>query len=392
MDIDILANEVLNLSRDELMLNINNMDLALSCFDREKYEGTMATDGNKLQYHPEYVLKTYRLSPKVLLHTYLHMLLHCLFQHPLTEKTIKRPLWGLACDIAVENVIMELDLRDVFYDDRGIYYKQRDVIDDLSPAVEELTAENIYEYLSGISRYRRSKIRKCQEYFRFDDHSLWYKKYKEVDPETKFWKRVSKIKINRKYQIDKILLGKATDKDKECAGKANINERLSLVRMMVDHIVAEIRKVTEEVDHIQICMSYVKSLLNISGDKEEYEYKRLKKLIAKELQSGIADVKDAEKCLGIIKEEYNLKVRSLLVRVEEVRKRLSNVFVFCEEVFGEGQEMTMLVTALTANADSARFISEFGCDEYFRHNKGLLFYERERKIMNKMKKLGASFA
>ena len=64
------------------------------------------------------------------------------------------------------------------------------------------------------------------------------------------------------------------------------------------------------------------------------------------------------------------------------------MFLFAEEVFGEGQEILIIVTELTANNYSARFISEFGCEEYFKHNKELLFYERQKEIITSMEKLG----
>ena len=64
------------------------------------------------------------------------------------------------------------------------------------------------------------------------------------------------------------------------------------------------------------------------------------------------------------------------------------MFLFSEEIFGEGQELLIMVTHLTVNYNSARFISEFGCEEYFRHNKELLFYERQKSIITKMEKLG----
>ena len=61
-------------------------------------------------------------------------------------------------------------------------------------------------------------------------------------------------------------------------------------------------------------------------------------------------------------------------------ERLTNLFRFAEKAFENGQEMVIIVTELTANAVSARFISRFGCEEYFKHNKELLFYERKQEI------------
>ena len=49
--------------------------------------------------------------------------------------------------------------------------------------------------------------------------------------------------------------------------------------------------------------------------------------------------------------------------------------------------MLILVTELTINPHSARFISRYGCKEYFAHNKELLFYERQKEIIREMEKL-----
>ena len=74
-------------------------------------------------------------------------------------------------------------------------------------------------------------------------------------------------------------------------------------------------------------------------------------------------------------------------KAREAGRRLSNVFRFCEDVFDEGQELLILVTELTINEYSARFISRYGCQEYFAHNKELLFYERQKEIIREMEAL-----
>ena len=66
---------------------------------------------------------------------------------------------------------------------------------------------------------------------------------------------------------------------------------------------------------------------------------------------------------------------------------MSNAFVFCEDVFLEGQEMLIFVTELTINYYTATFISRYGCDEYFKHNKELLFYDRQKEIINELENL-----
>jgi hypothetical protein len=45
----------------------------------------------------------------------------------------------------------------------------------------------------------------------------------------------------------------------------------------------------------------------------------------------------------------------------------------------------LIVTELTANAHAAKFISRYGCDDYFEYNKELLFYDRNREIIQRLK-------
>ena len=66
---------------------------------------------------------------------------------------------------------------------------------------------------------------------------------------------------------------------------------------------------------------------------------------------------------------------------------LSHLFRFCEDVFAEGQEMVILVTELTISYYGARFIARYGCEEYFAHNRELLFYEREKEIQAELDRL-----
>lgn len=80
----------------------------------------------------------------------------------------------------------------------------------------------------------------------------------------------------------------------------------------------------------------------------------------------------------------------LKTQTDSAGKQLSNAFIFCEEVFGDGQEILILVTELTISYYSAHFIGRYGCREYFNHNKELLFYERQREIISQIEKSGLS--
>ena len=85
--------------------------------------------------------------------------------------------------------------------------------------------------------------------------------------------------------------------------------------------------------------------------------------------------------------EFDKRTKALKKQADVAGKQLSNVFVFCEEVFEDGQEMLILVTELTISYYGAHFISRYGCKEYFDHNKELLFYERQKQIIREIEEL-----
>ena len=68
-------------------------------------------------------------------------------------------------------------------------------------------------------------------------------------------------------------------------------------------------------------------------------------------------------------------------------RRLENLFHFAEKAFAEGNEMLILVTELTVNNDSARFIGQFGCPAYERHSKDLMLSERQNSLLGEIKAL-----
>ena len=226
------------------------------------------------------------------------------------------------------------------------------------------------------------------------------------------------VKYKEDYQVGKILGGKADEKIKSRARDARFDERFSLVGLMLDSVNEEIRSILEEEDLLRSCMESIKQFRTASaisrkdpkgemdqvisceesslkaagnsGSLSQTERIRRQKtiLFLRELSVKIAGEEDAEAAFKIVKKEYNSKVRKLSKAADAAKKKLSNMFLFSEEVFGEGQELLIIVTELTANYNSARFISEFGCEEYFRHNKELLFYERQREIISKIENLG----
>ena len=169
-EVDRLANEILNLSRNKLLVNLRFMDVALSYHKRIPYEGALATDGKNLLYDPGFVLRTYKESQEEMVRTYLHMILHCVFQHPFIGFSVDERLWSLACDMAVECAINDLGLNGI---SSGREEKQNQVVSEIRKELKILTAEKIYSLLKRTD-YSDWALTQWETVFESDDHTPWY--------------------------------------------------------------------------------------------------------------------------------------------------------------------------------------------------------------------------
>ena len=96
---------------------------------------------------------------------------------------------------------------------------------------------------------------------------------------------------------------------------------------------------------------------------------------------------DYSEGFAIIKKDYDERAKANKTQAADVGKQLNNAFVFAEQTFGEGQEMLIMVTEMTASPAISRYIATFGCEAYFRHNKELLFYERHLEVIQEIEQL-----
>ena len=226
-------------------------------------------------------------------------------------------------------------------------------------------------------------------------------------------------KYKSDYQIETILSGKADESIKSRAKKAKFDERLALLGLLLDATTSEMRGVYNKTkaqssllqvlrnvkmelslnreDAITILKKHVsiknkeievgKKSSSMSMDDQNICYEVITVLKSQEELIKEQDVIDNNEAFLLIKKEFDNTTKKINMLSKKVGERLSNVFKFCEEVFGEGQELLILVTELTISQYGAFFISRYGCKEYFNHNKELLFYERQKEIILEIENL-----
>ncbi len=166
-----LAKEVMNLSRNTLIVNLRFLDRAMSQLQQFPIPtSTMLTDGQYLLYNPRYILQNYKLSREIPVRDYLHMVMHCVFRHMFVDPSVERSYWDLACDIAVEYVITELELKAVSAPRQR---EQAQYIDAFKKEMKQVTAEKIYAYLRQ-TKPDPGKVAQIRGVFYADNHEIWY--------------------------------------------------------------------------------------------------------------------------------------------------------------------------------------------------------------------------
>lgn len=226
-------------------------------------------------------------------------------------------------------------------------------------------------------------------------------------------------KYKADYQVDKILAGKVPAEIKDRAKVAKFDERLALLGLLLDAMTGELKQVSLSEQALTELLNTLKNvrleLARPNADAAASVQKQIgvleKKIQTGKLASALsADAEyacrsaisaledmgallqekaptDPAAAFQLLKESFDSRTKALKKQADAAGKQLSNVFIFCEEVFGEGQELLILVTELTISYYGAHFISRYGCKEYFNHNKELLFYERQKEIITELEKL-----
>ena len=223
-------------------------------------------------------------------------------------------------------------------------------------------------------------------------------------------------KYKSDYQAESILSGNVEQHIKDRASKAKFDERLALLGLLIDAITGEMFGVynrTKAQTELFSTLRGVKIGLKTSNAnvvdllKKQIADKKKTIGIGKKSSSLSIEMQNVysetivalNRCIEMVQEKdpttndeaflivknyFDERTKKMNDQAQTVGVRLSNVFKFCEEVFGDGQELLILVTELTVSQYGSYFIGRYGCKEYFAHNKELLFYERQKEIVREL--------
>lgn len=211
-------------------------------------------------------------------------------------------------------------------------------------------------------------------------------------------------KYKTDYKIGDILSGKAPDDVRMRAKNAAFDERLSLLGLLLDSVSDGMRRVIEAQDSLSELVKLLRevkagaSLSDKLAEQEELlrslrRRSALSQLKERSLEYVLAFLRSHSmrgSDFPALKADFESRLEGMKTAAEKTKAELECLFGFAEDVWLGGQELLILVTELSAGYFSARFISRYGCDAYYRHNSELMFYERQTEIIKDLEKLEMS--
>ena len=221
-------------------------------------------------------------------------------------------------------------------------------------------------------------------------------------------------KYRSDYQIDRILAGTAEADVAQRAQEAPFDERVSLVGLISDALSNALREAVLEEGAVEFTHPRLMGLRDTLAQSETNDATEA----VRELEANIQQLLRTDRANGLLSEQkYRSYERALEVleraqrlaanggtltfdqvkeafgalldkleqRVSEGEQALDNALAFAEQAFGEGQEMLLLITDLSANRYSMAFINAHGNERFFAHNANLQFGDRGADLAQRIK-------
>jgi hypothetical protein len=201
--------------------------------------------------------------------------------------------------------------------------------------------------------------------------------------------RIAKAGFDEVYTLIGLLLGSAGDDVHECIEERRL---LESVKLCINEYRTTASEVLDPADNMKRLIGRIEAgresgLKAHSLTREESDRMLRTASCLYDMAARTASVNDYDSTFEIIREASAGLVAAHNENVDAVRARLDNLFSFAEQCWDDDKEMLMIVTELTADPDRVSFISTYGCDGYYKHNKNLLFDERSAAIEQQIDKL-----
>lgn len=189
--VSVLATEVMKRAQSSLLVHLRFMNTAFSLLKLTplpdassddlpldaSHTPAYQTNGREIRFCASAVLKAYQHDEAAPTRAYLHMVLHNVFLHLYPDREVDARLWNLACDIAVESVIDEINLAVAH---TSAARNEHVYLETLRAQVPLMSAEYIYRHLRervSSGALDEAMLSQMENVFVVDDHTRWYTQF-----------------------------------------------------------------------------------------------------------------------------------------------------------------------------------------------------------------------
>lgn len=330
VQINNIADEIMGLARDGILMNLRFMDLALSRFniERKSETGRHLYTGTSMTYDPVRLLRQVKNEKNYGQRLYLHSLLHTVFYHPFDCKNKDRELWDLACDIAVENVIFDMNIHIMRLPTDDALEQRLKL---LKKQAGMLSAQSIYKCfkIDGVSDEAKDEWHKLT--YR-DEHIFWDIK-EELEIRGDEWKKIAE---RIKADLKSFSKGKSNDSIEENIKEA-VREKYDydsfLKKFMVMGETVSIND--DEFDYIYY--TYGLKLYENMPLIEPLEYKD-----ANKIKDFVIAIDTSASCRGEIVESFLKKTYNIMHSKESFFAKINVHIIQCDNEIRQDTKITSL--------------------------------------------------
>jgi hypothetical protein len=88
---------------------------------------------------------------------------------------------------------------------------------------------------------------------------------------------------------------------------------------------------------------------------------------------------------GLVKAIFDERENARQNDIEAADRHLTNAFSFLAKTFGEGQEMVIFLSELSAGYYSLQFVRDCGNEDYYKYNRLLLLKDRREELRDSLR-------
>ena len=227
-------------------------------------------------------------------------------------------------------------------------------------------------------------------------------------------------KYRSDYQIGRILEGEADREIFDRAAKAQFDERLALLGLLLDalgtscgYALDQEGLVVELRDELRAAKpklqggASVDSAIGaplrqredalarkVAGGTAKPDWRRRENLVLRKLREimaacTLAGTEEGEEAFQTVNDVYRAEVSKIEPLVKDAERKMNNAFEFVEKAFGSKREMIVFVAELSTRATTTKYLAHYGNERYYAHNDELQVDETRKSLSDRVKDLVA---